>query len=303
MKSTKMITGSDRLRFLHKRDAERKKFLDDRKRKNQRKTKLKKVVSIIIITLTFILLISLYYLLFNDESKNHAEGVTNLQLQSIEKNDTNKSQLTENAELKIVERKVVKSAEISNDEVTATSETVNPVNSQKEVEKNKVSIPTEKPVEKPVEKTVQKTSSIYNSNIPMPKEHQEYLYKRCQELGLNYKKTLASIKHESDFNVNVVSETNDYGYFQINKVNHQDLSQKLDTANSPLNPYVNIDWGTYMLSDLYNYWKDQGYTGTGLDNAVWSSYNKGLNGFKKYGQATAYINKMQEAIQFVNQSF
>lgn len=300
MKSTKMITGSDRLRFLHKRDAERKMFLEERKRKNQRKTKLKKVVSIIIITLTFILLISLYYLLFNDESKNHAEGVSNLQLRSIENIDTNEPQLMENAELKVVETKVVKSADVSNYEVTnTTSETVTSINSQKEVEKNSVSIPTKKPIEKPV----QKTSSIYNPNIPMPKEHQEYLYKRCQELGLNYKKTLASIKHESDFNVNVVSETNDYGYFQINKVNHQDLSQKLDTANSPLNPYVNIDWGTYMLSDLYNYWKDQGYTGTGLDNAVWSSYNKGLNGFKKYGQATAYINKMQEAIQFVNQSF
>lgn len=129
---------------------------------------------------------------------------------------------------------------------------------------------------------------VYYSHIPMPKEHQKYLYDQTQKHGLDYKKALALVKHESNFNPNAISPTNDYGYFQINIVNHDHLSKTVGGSN-PLDPYVSIDWGTYMLSDLYEHWSSKGISGRALDEYVWSSYNKGLGGFQKYGKATSYI--------------
>ena len=169
------------------------------------------------------------------------------------------------------------------------------------VEKETVSEVVE--VEEVVVQAVAEAPSIYNPEIPMPKEHQEYLYKLCQEYGLEYKKTLAVIQHESVFDPNATNATNDFGYFQINQVNHATLSEKLQTENNPFNPYVNMQWGTHMLSDLYTYWSSKGYHGQGLDDAVWSSYNRGKTGFLENGHAVAYINKMKASIETINSKF
>lgn len=147
------------------------------------------------------------------------------------------------------------------------------------------------------------TTSVYNSAIPMPKAHQEYLYGLTTKYGLDYKKTLALIQHESMFNANAVNKTKDYGYFQVNLVNHKDLAKNLGTANQPFDPYVNMQWGAYMLSELYSDWAEEGYTGQSLDEVVWSSYNKGKTGFLKYGHATVYINKMNASIADINKKF
>lgn len=141
--------------------------------------------------------------------------------------------------------------------------------------------------------------SYYVENIPIPKEHQKFLYEKCLQRNLDYKKVLALIMHESNGNYKKVSTTNDYGYFQINKVNHKWLSQKLNTPNTPLDPYVNIEWGTYILKDLYNYWQDKGKTGRELDEAVLSSYNKGIQGYRKHGKARRYIDRYNKELSYI----
>jgi hypothetical protein len=146
-------------------------------------------------------------------------------------------------------------------------------------------------------------SSIYNPDVPMPKEHQEYLYKLCEEKGLDYKQTLAVIQHESVFDPNATNVTNDFGYFQINQINHETLASKLQTANDPFDPYVNMQWGTYMLADLYQYWSDKGYQGQGLSDAVWSSYNRGKTGFLRNGHAVEYVSKMKASVEQINNLF
>lgn len=136
----------------------------------------------------------------------------------------------------------------------------------------------------------------------MPIEHQEYLYKKCKEWELDYSKTLAIISLESNFNSKLISTTRDYGYMQINKGNHSHLSKTLGTPNSPVDPYINIDWGTYMLGDLYQNWRGhnineevkEGQIFSELDKYVMSSYNKGITGFKKKGMATKYINLIED---------
>lgn len=158
-----------------------------------------------------------------------------------------------------------------------------------------------------------KNGFTYDESIPMPEEHQKYLHELCKERGLDYLKTLSIIGLESNFNSNLISKTRDYGYMQINKVNHNNLTKTLKTENNPLDPYININWGTHMLEDLYNKWTAEGISDevkegevfSELDKYVMSSYNKGVNGFRKNGMATRYIgltrDKYREIEKATNQ--
>lgn len=137
-------------------------------------------------------------------------------------------------------------------------------------------------------------------DIPMPIEHQKYLYNLCEQRNIDYVKALAILKHESQFKANNVSSTNDYGYMQINKGNHKWLAGELGTANAPLDPYVNMNWGTHMLGTLYSQYRAKGLSGEALDRATWSAYNKGVAGYNKYGEATRYIQRTKNEIQWIN---
>lgn len=142
----------------------------------------------------------------------------------------------------------------------------------------------------------------YSEALPLPYEHQEYLYSLCIDYGLDYEKALAVMEHESKFDPNAIGATSDFGYFQINAINHEWLSKTLSTPNDPLDPYVNIQWGTYMLDYLYDYWEEKGLTSVALEDAVLSSYNKGITGFQRTGKATTYINKVRESYKFIQNS-
>lgn len=141
---------------------------------------------------------------------------------------------------------------------------------------------------------------VYNPEIPMPKEHQSYLYKLSKERQIDYAIALAIIKHESGFDPNKISKTNDYGYFQINKINHESLAKTLNTPNDPLDPYININWGTYMLGQLYSKWSKE-YAGKQLHEIVWSCYNLGEFGYKKHGIATKYVKKVNLALEEIKE--
>lgn len=141
---------------------------------------------------------------------------------------------------------------------------------------------------------------VYNSKVDMPIEHQEYLYKMTKLRRLDYLKTLAILKHESQYDQNAIA-INDYGYMQINSGNHVYLSRLLKTPMTPLDPYVNINWGTYMLSNHYQQWTKKGIRPespdesgfTMLDRYTFSSYNKGVSGVLKTGEAISYLSKVK----------
>lgn len=151
---------------------------------------------------------------------------------------------------------------------------------------------------------------VYIENISFPKEHQEYLYELCIERGLDYLKTLAVLKHESQFDPRAYYKSS-YGYMQIHKVNHSNLSKALGTANSPYDPYVNINWGTHMLKNLYDTFTAEGISDeitdgeafSKLDKYVMSAYNRGLGGFKKYGEAVSYLQKVGNEHKLLENEF
>lgn len=146
----------------------------------------------------------------------------------------------------------------------------------------------------------EKEQPIYKINLGLGEELQELIYNKCQERNLDYLKVLGLIHHESKFEINSISSTNDYGLFQINKINHIALAKQLETKNEPLDPKINIEWGTYLLCNLYDYWKEKGISEEELDYYVWSSYNKGLTGFKKYGSAKEYIENINKSITYLS---
>ncbi|MBP1309287.1 soluble lytic murein transglycosylase-like protein [Paenibacillus sp. 1182] len=138
----------------------------------------------------------------------------------------------------------------------------------------------------------------YVKEIPMPKQEQKYLYQKVKARGLDYEETLATILQESSFHSNVVDSGN-YGYFQVNKVNHAYLAQTLKTANKPLDPYINMNWGTYVLSNLYKKYAAKGLKNSELKEAVLSTYNKGEGGYKRTGKATKYIKKHDQSLKYI----
>jgi membrane-bound lytic murein transglycosylase MltF len=88
-------------------------------------------------------------------------------------------------------------------------------------------------------------------------EYQDYLYKMCIKYNVEnyYSLFLAQMYHESGFNVNVISTTNDYGLMQINICNHEWLSKKLGNGDF-LNPYTNIEAGVYLMSMFLHKYND-----------------------------------------------
>lgn len=144
-----------------------------------------------------------------------------------------------------------------------------------------------KSVKKTKSNTTSKNGSFFVEGIGMPYEHQAYLYEMTQKRGLDYLQTLAFIGVEITYRANAQGGSN-YGYFQINKINHARLSQSLGTNNAPFDPYTNINWGTYMIADLHSKYGDW--------HSILSAYNKGEAGFRKTGHATDYVRKYDKIL-------
>jgi soluble lytic murein transglycosylase-like protein len=146
------------------------------------------------------------------------------------------------------------------------------------------------------------TLPVYNARVPLDRELQLYLYDLCRQRNLDYKMVLAVIQHESNFNPEALGGGANYGLFQINSCHHGPLSAALNTDNAPFDPKTNINWGTYLLSRLFEKYSGR-YQGEELTRAVLSAYNKGTGGFEKYGHAIRYLEDHERALAKVNSWF
>ena len=119
--------------------------------------------------------------------------------------------------------------------------------------------------------TPEPAARIYD--IPLAKELQEYTFNLCQENNLDYEFTLAVMEQESDYQEKAISKTNDYGIMQINKINHEWLSEELGIDDF-LDAEQNILAGVKMLSDLITKYEDP--------HKALMAYNAGEAGAKKH---------------------
>ena len=139
--------------------------------------------------------------------------------------------------------------------LTENSETIEEIETEKDTQNEEVE--TEQTEEKPQRSNklycIVEDGVTYNLDVV----YQDYLWKTCKKYKVTdyYELFIAQMYHESGFQTDIVSGTNDYGLMQINKCNHDWLSKKLGKSNF-LDPYTSIEAGVYILSDYLKKYDD-----------------------------------------------
>lgn len=147
-----------------------------------------------------------------------------------------------------------------------------------------------------VDETIEIVETIEPINVyydcPLDHDLQDYIRELCDENGVPMPLVIAMIKVESSFRESVISKTNDYGLMQINKINHEWLSEKYGVTDF-LDPYQNVLCGIKILSQHYNRFQDT--------TKALMAYNLGATGAKRKWDAgiyeTAYTQKIQAAME------
>lgn len=83
-------------------------------------------------------------------------------------------------------------------------------------------------------------------DIPLSENLQRYIFEICKAEEVPVALVMAMIEHESGFNPEAISSTDDYGLMQINEVNHEWLEEKYRCADM-MNPYQNVFCGIKII--------------------------------------------------------
>lgn len=124
-------------------------------------------------------------------------------------------------------------------------------------------------------------------NCRLDDEIQQMILERCEKYNIDFAFAMAVIFKESSFKPSVVSKSNDYGLMQINKINHEWLSEKLGITDF-LDPEQNVTAGLYMLRDLFEKYEDPA--------KVLMAYNLGETGAKRLWVQNIYSTDYAERI-------
>lgn len=131
-------------------------------------------------------------------------------------------------------------------------------------------------------------------DCPMDEETQEFVFYLCDAYDIDWTLVMAMIQKESNFTSDVVSKTNDYGLMQINKCNHEWLSNTLGITNY-LDPEQNIRAGVFVLRKLFEKHKEP--------ELVLMCYNMGEGGASKLWNKGVYSTKYSESILEIQKGF
>mgnify|MGYP002793707934 CR=1 FL=1 len=121
----------------------------------------------------------------------------------------------------------------------------------------------------------------------MPEEEQEFTYYLCSGYSIDFTLVMALIQNGSGFDPTVISTTNDYGYMQISKVNHEWLTEILGITDFT-DPYDNIRAGVFILRKLFERYQDT--------NKVLMAYNMGECGAARLWEKGIYSTDYTEKI-------
>ena len=116
-------------------------------------------------------------------------------------------------------------------------------------------------------------------DVPLSHSLQRYIYEICADENVPVSLVMAMIEHESSFNPEEISSTDDYGLMQINTVNHSSLEEQYKTADL-MNPYQNVFCGIKMIGSYISSYGDY--------NKALMAYNMG-----EYGAEKAWENGIE----------
>lgn len=116
-------------------------------------------------------------------------------------------------------------------------------------------------------------SDVVYFDVPLSHSLQRYTYEVCADEEVPVTLIMAMVEHESQFDPEIISETDDYGLLQINAVNHTNLAEKYRAADM-LDPYQNIFCGVKIIGSYLDKY-DGDYT------RALMAYNMGDYGARK----------------------
>lgn len=121
------------------------------------------------------------------------------------------------------------------------------------------------------------------------KEYQEYIYEVANQnnIPFNVMMTIAHIESGGNFNNNgKISSTDDYGFYQINVVNHNTINEKLGYTSEDLlnDPYKNIDAAALIIKNIYDM-----YENPSIEDIL-GTYN-GWNNWREKEVSIEYVEK------------
>lgn len=116
------------------------------------------------------------------------------------------------------------------------------------------------------------TADVFLFDVPLSDSLQRYIYEICADNNVPVTLVMAMIEHESGFDPEAVSPTDDYGLMQINAVNHEWLKEEYRCADM-MNPYQNVFCGISIISSYIDKYGE-------LDKAL-MAYNMGNYGAQK----------------------
>ncbi len=119
-------------------------------------------------------------------------------------------------------------------------------------------------------------------------ELQEFIYYLSTGYNIDFHFIMAVIEQESSYRADVISDSNDYGLMQINKCNHQWLSEALGITDF-LDPYQNVIAGVYVYHTLFSDYGDD-------TSKVLMAYNMGRAGASKLWDKGIYQTNYSKGV-------
>lgn len=136
-------------------------------------------------------------------------------------------------------------------------------------------------------------ADVFLYDIPLSDSLQRYIYEICADENVPVSLALAIIEHESGFNPEAVSATDDYGLMQINTVNHEWLEEKYRTADF-LNPYQNAFCGITIIGGYIEKYDDYAKALMAYNMGDYGAQKAWESGITSTNYSTAILNLMQE---------
>jgi hypothetical protein len=131
-------------------------------------------------------------------------------------------------------------------------------------------------------------------SVDMPDEQQEFLFYLCSAYNIDFSLTMALIQNESEYDPDAISPSDDYGLMQINKMNHEWLTETLGLTDF-LDPYENLRAGCYILRKLFEKYQDT--------NMVLMCYNMGEEGAARLWSEGVYETNYTNSVLTIQQKF
>lgn len=124
--------------------------------------------------------------------------------------------------------------------------------------------------------------------VPLDSDVQEFIYYLSKGYNMDFTFVMAIIQQESGYQLDAVSNTDDYGLMQINKVNHGYITNEIGVTNY-LDPYENVRAGMFILRKLFEKYE--------TPEKVLMAYNLGESGAKALWDKGVFETNYSKSVQ------